>query len=75
MELTVVLFGATVLAIRLGPPRDHAEAAAGNEFFSQTGGEFTLAAAEAEEAYEEEGEYDPEYDNRSKRPPFGFMHA
>jgi hypothetical protein len=71
MELTVVLFGATVLAIRLGPPRDHAEESAGG-IYTQTGGDFSLAAAEAEEEYEEE--YDAEYDNR-RRPPFGFMHA
>lgn len=73
MELTIVIFGSTILAIRLGPPRDLPEAGNGG-IYAQTGGDFSLAAAEAEEEYEEEGEYDPEYDNR-RRPPFGFMHA
>ena len=64
MELTVVLFGATVLAIRIGPPRDHTTNGGDGGIISHTGGDFTLAADEVEEYDEEDGEYDPEYDNR-----------
>ncbi len=71
MWLVIKILGLEVLAVGIGLMDDDDTA---TRYIDNTGGAFELAPEEVEEWGDEDGEYDPEYDNH-RRPPFGFLHA
>ena len=72
MWVTIRLMGVEVVA--LGVSIGGADDESATRYIDNSGGSFELATDDGEEAWDDEdGEYDPEYDNR--RPPFGFLHA
>jgi hypothetical protein len=71
MWLVIKILGAEVLAVGIGLTAGDDTA---THYIDNSGGSFELVPEETEEWDEEDGEYDPEYDNR-RRPPFGFLHA
>jgi hypothetical protein len=74
MWLTLRILGVEIFDLTIGCA-DRSEESE-SKFISNTGGSYEIAGEAEPEWDDEDGEYDPEYDNRAtRRPPFGFMHA